>query len=269
LLVHRLKRHRLDPARDGDQLVLGGTGGSGESFIPKSLILPEGILALCDDAGLRSVNLATLPTLNEHGVVVRQTGGRDPHRGIQISDAPVGGPQTAGAAPSALAGASHVPAVAPRPLDKGKGPVSSSSAPGIAGMLEEERRRRLRHADRSFVSDPPPPLGPRRPAPKSIRGTLAGLRSPAPRPRAHQSPATTTIGSTATTTTTTVGLAAANSTWGWSPPGVPAATTTTAATAVAPLLGSLEGPGPQVSGAPFFLIGLFNMPTGLNPSFAC
>ena len=154
LLVHRLKRHRQDPARDGDQLVLGGTGGSGESFIPKSLILPEGILALCDDAGLRSVNLATLPTLNEHGVVVRQTGGRDPHRGIQISDAPVGGPQTTGAAPSALAGASHVPAVAPRPLDKGKGAASSSSAPGGAEMLEE-RRRRLRRVDRLFVSDPP------------------------------------------------------------------------------------------------------------------
>jgi hypothetical protein len=38
---------------------------------------------------------------------------------------------------------------------------------------------------------------------------------------------------------------------------------------VALLPGSLEGPGPQVSGAPFFLISLFNMPTGLNPSFAC
>jgi hypothetical protein len=38
---------------------------------------------------------------------------------------------------------------------------------------------------------------------------------------------------------------------------------------VAPLPGSLEGPGPQVSGAPFLLISLFNMSTGLNPSFAC
>jgi hypothetical protein len=82
----------------------------GESFVPESLILPEGIPALCDDAGLRSVNLATLPTLDECGVAVRHTGGRDPYRGIWISDAPVGGPQIAGVAPSAPAGASHAPA---------------------------------------------------------------------------------------------------------------------------------------------------------------
>jgi hypothetical protein len=67
-------------------------GITGESFVLESLILPKGIPALCDNAGLRSVNLATLPTLDECGVVVRQTSDRDPHRGIQISDAPVGGP---------------------------------------------------------------------------------------------------------------------------------------------------------------------------------
>jgi hypothetical protein len=69
---------------------------------------------LCDDAGLRSVNLATLSTLDERGVAVRQTSGRDPHRRIQISDAPVGGPQSAGVAPSA-------PAVAPTPWTRAKG----------------------------------------------------------------------------------------------------------------------------------------------------
>jgi hypothetical protein len=53
-------------------------------------------------------------------------------------------------------------------------------------MLEEERRRRLRRADGSFVSDTPPPLGPRGLAPKSITGPLAGPRSLAPRPRAHR-----------------------------------------------------------------------------------
>jgi hypothetical protein len=130
-------------------------GITGESFVPESLILPEGIPALCDDAGLRTVILATLPTLDERGVAVRQTGGRDPHRGIWISDAPVGGPQTAGVAPSAPARASHAPAAAPRPLDKGKGVASSSSTLGGAGMSEEERRRRLRRADESFVLDPP------------------------------------------------------------------------------------------------------------------
>ena len=66
-------------------------GITGESFVPESLILPKGISALCDDAGLRTLILATLPTLDESGVAVRQNGGRDPHRGIQISDAPAGG----------------------------------------------------------------------------------------------------------------------------------------------------------------------------------
>jgi hypothetical protein len=46
-------------------------GITGESFVPESLILPEGIPALCDDVGLRTVILATLPTLDELGVAVR------------------------------------------------------------------------------------------------------------------------------------------------------------------------------------------------------
>jgi hypothetical protein len=78
-------------------------GITGESFIPESLILPQGISTLCDDAGLRTAILATLPTLDESGVAVRQIGGRNPHRGIQISDALAGGPQSAGVAPSAPA----------------------------------------------------------------------------------------------------------------------------------------------------------------------
>jgi hypothetical protein len=44
---------------------------TGESFVPESLILPQGILALYDDAGLRTAILATLPTLDESGVAVR------------------------------------------------------------------------------------------------------------------------------------------------------------------------------------------------------
>jgi hypothetical protein len=46
-------------------------GITGESFVPESLILLEGIFALCDDAGLRTTILATLPTLDESGVAVR------------------------------------------------------------------------------------------------------------------------------------------------------------------------------------------------------
>jgi hypothetical protein len=40
------------------------------------------ISLLCDDQGLRTAILDSLPTLDESGVTVRQTGGRDPHRGI-------------------------------------------------------------------------------------------------------------------------------------------------------------------------------------------
>jgi hypothetical protein len=71
--------------------------------------------------------LATLPTLDDRGVAVCQTGGRNPLHGIRISDAPAGGPQPAGVAPSTN------PAVAPSPLDKGKGAASSASALGSSG----------------------------------------------------------------------------------------------------------------------------------------
>jgi hypothetical protein len=75
-----------------DELVVLVGGITGETFVPEYLILPQGIPALCDDLGLRTVILVTLLTLDESGMAVRQTGGREPHRGIRISDAPTGGP---------------------------------------------------------------------------------------------------------------------------------------------------------------------------------
>jgi hypothetical protein len=193
-----------------DVLVKGITG---ESFIPESLILPEGIPALCDDTGLRSVNLATLPTLDECGIAVRQTGSRDPDRGIQISDAPVGGPQTADVAPSAPVGASHVPAAAPCPLDKGKGAASSSFAQ--VALRRWRRRGDVGYAaptDRLFRT-PRWGRGGRLPKASEDCSRGQGVRLPGPRRAgARQSSTTTAIGSAATTTTTTVGLAAANST---------------------------------------------------------
>jgi hypothetical protein len=75
-----------------EELELLVKGITGESFVPESQILPQGIPVLCDDPGLRTAILATLPTFDESGMAVRQTGGRDPHRGIRISDAPAGGP---------------------------------------------------------------------------------------------------------------------------------------------------------------------------------
>jgi hypothetical protein len=64
----------------------------------------------------------------------------------------------------------------PRPLDKGKGAAGSSSTPGGTGGSEKERRRRLRHADGSFISDPP----------RSVKGLLVGPRRSTPRPRARR-----------------------------------------------------------------------------------
>jgi hypothetical protein len=108
-----------------------------------------------------------LPTLDESGVAVLQTGGRDPHQGIHIPGAPVGGSQSADVAPRAS------PAV-PSSSDKGKGPTSSSSTPDAAGRSEEVRRHRLRRADGSFVLDLPRDSG----SPRSIRRQLVGLRRP-------------------------------------------------------------------------------------------
>jgi hypothetical protein len=65
-----------------DELELLVKGITGESFVAETLIPPEGIPLLCDDQGLRAAILDWLPTLDESGIAVRQTGGRDPHRGI-------------------------------------------------------------------------------------------------------------------------------------------------------------------------------------------
>jgi hypothetical protein len=105
---------------------------TGEAFIPKTLIPPQGILPLCDNPGLRSAVLARLPTLDESGVAIRQTSDRDPQWGIHIPSVPVGGPQPADVGPRA-------PPAAPSFSDKGKGPASSSSAPDAAGRSEGVR----------------------------------------------------------------------------------------------------------------------------------
>jgi hypothetical protein len=104
---------------------------------------------LCDHLGLRTAILATLPTLDDSGMAVRQTGGQDPLGGIRISDAPTGGPQPAGVAPSAN------PVVALAPWTRAKG-LQAVPPPQVApGGLEEERRRRLCRADGSLVLEPP------------------------------------------------------------------------------------------------------------------
>jgi hypothetical protein len=61
----------------------------GEAFSLESLVLPSGIKALCEDQALRSSVLASMPTLDEGGLAVRQLGG-DPNRGLQIPGTTLG-----------------------------------------------------------------------------------------------------------------------------------------------------------------------------------
>ena len=56
---------------------------TGEIFIPEHLILPQGVVPLCEDSRLRTAVLATLPTLDDGGLAACQTG-EDPDRGIPI-----------------------------------------------------------------------------------------------------------------------------------------------------------------------------------------
>jgi hypothetical protein len=166
-------------------------GITGESFIPESLILPQGIPALCDDPGLRTVILAMLPTFDESGVAVRQTDDRNPHHGIRISDAPAGGPQSAGVAPSA-------PITPPAPWTRARGlqavpppQVASGgrrkrcgtdcSAPtGHSSWTPQKRQRtaggakeagsQAQGAQRRVSPLPPPPSGPPPPQPPPPSG---------------------------------------------------------------------------------------------------
>jgi hypothetical protein len=132
---------------------------------------------------------------------------------------------------------------APSSSDKGKGAAGSSSSPGATGRSEGDRRHRLCRADGSFVTDPPLDSDPPEASEDSWRDQGGQLPSLG-RTEARQS-SFTTIRPAATATT--IRLTAAT-------PG--AAASSTAATAAAgaanvPLLGSLEGPGPQVSVALF------------------
>jgi hypothetical protein len=116
-----------------------------------------------------------LPTLDESGVAVRQTGGRDPHCGIQIPSVPVGGSQPAGAG-------SRAPPAAPSPLDKAKGLQ-------VAPPLQVAPGGQKKRGDAGCVV-PTGRLSRTRPSiwtcPRSAREPLAGPRGPDPRPRARR-----------------------------------------------------------------------------------
>jgi hypothetical protein len=109
--------------------------------------------------------LTTLPTLDDSGVAVCQTGDQDPLCGIRIPGAPVRGPQPVGAAPSANA------AMALSPWTRAKG-LQAVPPPQVApgGRMRRSDVGCVTLTGRSFRSPPRSAnrlqMGPRRQAPR-------------------------------------------------------------------------------------------------------
>jgi hypothetical protein len=144
---------------------------TGEVFIPESLVLPSGVKALCEDQALRSSVLASMPTLDEGGLAVRQLGG-DPNRGLQIPGASPVRQQR----PSEGAGEPGPGGPAPGGKGKEKAPVPEHRQKDHS---EGSKSRRLQRGDGSFVGEP---------APKRQRtaGAEEQSRAPPPPPRQQQ-----------------------------------------------------------------------------------
>jgi hypothetical protein len=143
---------------------------TGEAFSPESLVLPSGVKALCEDQALRASVLASMPTLDEGGLAVRQLGG-NPNRGLQIpgaipdrqqrtSEGP-GEPRPGGPAPVGK-GKEKVPVPEHRHKDNaGATPARrSDEAQGAAAtrssQAEGSKSRRLQRGDGSLVGEPAP-----------------------------------------------------------------------------------------------------------------
>jgi hypothetical protein len=162
-------------------------GMTGEAFSPESLVLPSGVKALCEDQALRASVLASMPTLDEGGLAVRQLGG-DPNHGLHIpgatperqqraSQGPAG-PSPGGPAPSGK-GKEKVPVPEHRHKDNaGAAPAqrddgAQGMAPARSSQAEGSKSRRLQRSDGSLVGEP---------APKRQRTVEAERPSGAPAP---------------------------------------------------------------------------------------
>jgi hypothetical protein len=110
---------------------------------------------LCDDPVLRTAMLDSLPTLDESGMAVRQTGGRDPHRRIQIFDAPAGAPSLPAWLPAPLP---ELPAPlpwAPAPWIRAKGLQVAPSPEAAPGCRRKRGDVGCTVPTDRFFSDPP------------------------------------------------------------------------------------------------------------------
>jgi hypothetical protein len=145
-------------------------GMTGDAFSPESLVLPSGVKALCEDQALQVSVLASMPTLDEGGLAVRQLGG-DPNRGLHIPGASPdrqqrtsqgpGGPRPGGPAPAGKGKEKvpvpehhhkdHASAAPTRRDDEAQG-----AAPARSSQAEGSKSRRLQRGDGSFVGEPAP-----------------------------------------------------------------------------------------------------------------
>jgi hypothetical protein len=145
-------------------------GMTGDAFNPESLVLPSGVKALCEDQALWATILASMPTLDECGLVVRQLAG-DPNHGIHIPGATPdrqqrtsqgpGGPSPRGLAPTRK-GKDKVPVLEHRHKDNvGAAPArkddeTQGAASARRSQAEGSKSRRLQRSDGSFVGEPAP-----------------------------------------------------------------------------------------------------------------
>ncbi|XP_039815004.1 collagen alpha-1(III) chain-like [Panicum virgatum] len=118
----------------------------GKIFIPEHLILPQGVVSLCVDSHLRTAVLATLPTLDDGGLVARQTGG-DLDHGLRIPGA--SGEQAVPGAAGSGPAAKGKQAVAGSAATSGPSQARSSSGASSG----EAGRRRLHRGDGTPVTE--------------------------------------------------------------------------------------------------------------------
>ena len=120
---------------------------TGEIFIPEHLILPQGVVPLCEDSRMRTAVLATLPTLDDGGLPARQTGG-DPDRGIRIPGASEEQAVSSAAGSGPSAKGKQVVAGSAATSGPSQARSSSGASSGEAG------RRRFHRGDGTPVVEP-------------------------------------------------------------------------------------------------------------------
>jgi hypothetical protein len=203
-----------------DELEVLVKGITSESFIPESLILPKGISALCNDAGLRTAILVTLPTLDESGVTVRQTGGRTPTAGSKSLTRQLEAPSLLAWLPAPPPELLAPPPRPPAPWTRARGLQAAPPPQAAPGCWRKRGDAGCAAPTNRLFRTPYWGRGGWLPEASEDCWWGRGDWLPNPgRAEARQSSATTTIGSAAITTTTTIGFAAATTTRGDFPQG--------------------------------------------------